>query len=216
MRRLAISLITVLTLATCLNVASAQGDRDHHGRPAGTAPGVRGPVHGPAGPGVAGPRRSFSAPTVPHTAYSGTIRRENRARVLHAPAFRPRVDQRQYTSPRTLQQIQRTTHLPSTIRRQYRAAQSSGVNRRHAEGLHLRRHTARIYTQRRMKTFGSHHHRYRHRRRGYTYYLGGWWYAFPWWEESYSDYDYWSDICSSRWGFGTRRYYRCMAYYGFY
>jgi hypothetical protein len=67
-----------------------------------------------------------------------------------------------------------------------------------------------------MQVLGAHHRRYRHRRRGYTYFYGGWWYASPWWLSSYIDYDYWSDVCASRWGYYTPGYYSCMAYYGFY
>jgi hypothetical protein len=63
---------------------------------------------------------------------------------------------------------------------------------------------------------GKHHRRHRHRQHGYTYYYSGWWYASPWWLETYGDYDYWSGICAYRWGYGTGRYYWCMAYYGFY
>jgi hypothetical protein len=67
-----------------------------------------------------------------------------------------------------------------------------------------------------MRILGARHRRYRHRRHGFAHYYGGWWYASPWWLSAYSDYDYWSDVCGSRWGYGTRRYYSCMAYYGFY
>jgi hypothetical protein len=62
---------------------------------------------------------------------------------------------------------------------------------------------------------GSHFHRFRFRHGRFRYYHLGWWYALPWWIGSYSDYDYWSNVCASRWGYGTYRYRRCMAYYGF-
>jgi len=63
---------------------------------------------------------------------------------------------------------------------------------------------------------GHNFHRYRSRRDGHHYYYRGWWYAFPWWFEGYSDYDYWSNVCAARWGYNTYRYYRCMRSYGFY
>lgn len=63
---------------------------------------------------------------------------------------------------------------------------------------------------------GSHFSRYRHRRGRFHYFYHGWWYAFPWWIGSNSDYYYWSHVCALRWGYHTYRYYRCMHYYGFY
>ena len=66
---------------------------------------------------------------------------------------------------------------------------------------------------------GAHYPRYRHRRRGYGYYYGGWWYASPWW--TYGGYygescTYWADECASQWGWNTESYYACLRYYGCY
>lgn len=63
---------------------------------------------------------------------------------------------------------------------------------------------------------GSLFPRYRFRHGRFHYFHLGWWYASPWWIGGYSYYDYWSDVCSSRWGYRTYRYYRCMRYHGFY
>ena len=105
---------------------------------------------------------------------------------------------------------------PQTVQQQYRATRQRHVSPQVVQHAPLRQHTSKIYTQRRMQILGAHHPRHRHRQRGYAYYYGGWWYASPWWLESYSDYDYWSDVCGSRWGYYTPGYYSCMAYYGFY
>ena len=66
---------------------------------------------------------------------------------------------------------------------------------------------------------GAHYPRYRYRHRGYPYYYGGWWYAYPWWIDNgpyYNggDCDYWSNVCASQWGYGSDDYYGCMSYYG--
>ena len=68
---------------------------------------------------------------------------------------------------------------------------------------------------------GANYPRYRHRHRGYPYYYGGWWYAYPWWIESGpyyygDDCEYWSNVCASQWGYDTGGYYSCMSYYGCY
>ena len=68
---------------------------------------------------------------------------------------------------------------------------------------------------------GAHYPRHRHRGRGFTYYYAGWWYAFPWWDSFYGSYygddcSYWDSQCAWQWGYGTRRYYRCMRYHGCY
>lgn len=65
---------------------------------------------------------------------------------------------------------------------------------------------------------GAHYPRHRHRGRGFVYYYGGWWYAYPWWDSYYGAYysddcTYWDRQCAWRWGYGTRRYYRCMRYH---
>ena len=99
---------------------------------------------------------------------------------------------------------------------QYRIGGQGRFSPQMAPGTTLRQHANRTYLQRRMQVLGVHHHRYRHRRHGYAYYYGGWWYASPWWLSAYSDYDYWSDVCASRWGYGTDRYNSCMNFYGFY
>lgn len=153
---------------------------------------------------------------------TGGVRHVYRA----APQYHvsPRVVQHHYTATRQYRVI------PHTVRHHYRATShriSPGVVQhqtrtrrrtvsRNVAHARLRQHTSRTYTHRRMLVLGAHHRRYRHRRHGYAYYYGGWWYASPWWLESYSDYDYWSDVCASRWGYYTRGYYSCMAYYGFY
>ena len=68
---------------------------------------------------------------------------------------------------------------------------------------------------------GAHYPRYRQRQHGFHHYHRGWWYAFPWWIASEPYYyggscEYRSNICASRWGYGTRRYHRCMRYQGCY
>ena len=55
------------------------------------------------------------------------------------------------------------------------------------------------------KKWSGHGHRYRHKRHGYSYYYGGYWYATPWWtfpiqEPYYNDEDAHVDWC--------RRHYR--------
>jgi hypothetical protein len=123
--------------------------------------------------------------------YSG-----NRGTVVHAPRLNPGIVQHHYrTTPRYGVSSQVMQHAPSVYSRQ---------------------HTSRVYTRSRVTRSGTHYRRHRHRRRGYVYYHGGWWYAFPWWIGDYSDYDYWSDVCASRWGYDTYGYYRCMRYHGFY
>ena len=114
------------------------------------------------------------------------------------------------------QRLQRLTHGNIT-QHQFRGTRQNRVTPRVAKHAGLRQHTSRIYTQRRMQRLsGKHHRRYRHRRGGYLYNHGGWWYAFPWWLSDDSGYDYWSNVCASRSGYGTPEYYSCMAYYGFY
>lgn len=82
---------------------------------------------------------------------------------------------------------------------------------------------APIYGTRRMAGFhsGAHYPRHRHRGRGFIYYYGGWWYAYPWWDSYYGSYynddcSYWDRQCARQWGYGTRRYYQCMRYQGCY
>jgi hypothetical protein len=129
---------------------------------------------------------------------------------MHAPRLRAGSVQHQY---RTAPQYRVS---PRTVQHQNRATRQRRVSPQVVQHAPLRQHTSKTYTQRRMQILGAHHRRHRHRRHGYAYYYGGWWYASPWWLESYSDYDYWSDVCASRWGYYTPGYYSCMAYYGFY
>ena len=66
---------------------------------------------------------------------------------------------------------------------------------------------------------GAHYPRYRHRHRGFHHYHRGWWYAFPWWILSGpygGSCEYWSDVCATRWGYGTRGYHSCLRYHGCY
>jgi hypothetical protein len=83
------------------------------------------------------------------------------------------------------------------------------------QGVRVVRHAPQVYSRRSVRA-GAHYRRHRKRRPGYTYYYGGWWYEFPWWQSYYSgDYCGYRDrYCGLRWGFGTSRYYRCMRYYG--
>ena len=65
---------------------------------------------------------------------------------------------------------------------------------------------------------GANYPRYRHRHRGYGYYYGGWWYAYPWWTETGpyyygGDCDYWSNVCASQYGYDSDAYYSCMSNY---
>ncbi len=198
MRKTLISLITIAVLAISMNMASAQ--KGHHGGGGGGgAAAVRGgggggiPTFSGGGRGGGGPSPSFSAPSGTVGGYSRSIGGYNRGSIVHAPRLNSGIVQRQYQATRQ----QRLS--PQVLQR-----------------TPLQQQTSRIYTQRRIQTLGAHHRRYHHRRRGYAYYYGGWWYAFPWWLESYSDYDYWSSVCASQWGYYTPGYYSCMAYYGFY
>ena len=152
----------------------------------------------------------------------------SRGPVVHQPRLSPSFVQQQYRAaphqrlgPRMLPQQSLTTRQhrkaplvhEGRIRQQY--IQQKQL-RQHVQGQRLQQHTSTIYTQRRMQDQGKHHRRHRRRQRGFTYFYAGWWYAYPWWEESYSDYGYWSRVCAYRWGYRTRGWYRCMAYYGFY
>ena len=180
--------------------APAAGGRSSSPGPRQFFGGNRGAAHGPGpSPGMA--QRQGS----PH--YSvGTPSLQQRS----APQFRfgPRFGEHTYrTGPQY------------SVQPQYRGTphyRTRGQGRFSQQVAPLRQHANRTYLQRRMQVIGAHHHRYRHRRRGYAYYYGGWWYASPWWLSAYSDYDYWSDVCASRWGYGTDRYHSCMAFYGFY
>lgn len=168
-----------------------------HAAPAGRsfAPHVSGRSFTPR---VGGP--SFTRPIGNRTANFANVHRGTRAN--------PSV-------PRA-QRLQRLTHGNIT-QHQFRGTRQNRVTPRVAKHAGLRQHTSRIYTQRRMQRLsGKHHRRYRHRRGGYLYNHGGWWYAFPWWLSGDSGYDYWSNVCASRSGYGTPEYYSCMAYYGFY
>lgn len=91
----------------------------------------------------------------------------------------------------------------------------------HGGGLPLARH-APTYARPGAAGFhaGSHYPRHRHRGRGFVYYYGGWWYAYPWWNSYYGSYyddcSYWDRRCAWRWGYGTRKYYGCMRYHNCY
>lgn len=141
----------------------------------------------------------------------GAFHSSNRGTVLHAPRIGRSVVQHQYRA------MPQHRISPRVVQHQYRSRPQHRGSRTTVQHARLQQHTSRIYTQRRLKSVsGAHHRRYRHRRHGYAYYHVGWWYASPWWLGTYNDYDYWSDVCASRWGYGTSRYFRCMAYYGFY
>ena len=142
---------------------------------------------------------------------TGAFHSGNRGAVVHTPRLSPGIVQHQFRG------TPQYRVSPRVVQHQYRGTPQYRVSPGVVKHARLRQHTSRIYTQRRMQSHsGKHHRRHRHRQRGYAYYYGGWWYASPWWLGSYSDYDYWSDVCASRWGYGTPGYYSCMAYYGFY
>jgi hypothetical protein len=198
-----IGLITIAALAISVNVASAQkgGGRGSHGGGGGSAAVGGGGSRGGPGP-------SFSAPSGNVRGYSRSMGGYNPGGTVHAPRLSPGIVQHQYRA------MPKYRVSPGIVQHQYRATQKYRVSPRVVQ--RVPRYTSQAYTQRKMQTLGAHHRRYRHRRRGYAYYYGGWWYAYPWWLESYSDYDYWSSVCAYRWGYYTPGFYRCMAYYGFY
>jgi len=70
-----------------------------------------------------------------------------------------------------------------------------------------------------LKRLGEHHPRHRHRQRGFAYFYGGWWYAYPWWAEYYpsgASCEYAQSVCAVDWGYQTENYYLCMRDYGCY
>ncbi len=70
-----------------------------------------------------------------------------------------------------------------------------------------------------LKRLGAHYPRHRHRQRGFAYLYGGWWYAYPWWEEYYpsgASCEYAQSVCAVNWGYQTENYYICMRDYGCY
>ena len=216
MRKTLINLIAIAALSVSVNVASAQ--RGGHG---GGYGGGHGGGHGGGGFGAyrgggggrGGPGPSFHAPSGSVGGHSRSMGGHGRPGVVvHAPRSGRGTVQHQNRATR------RYRVSPGTVQHQYRAKPQYRVSPNVVRRAPLRKHTSRKYTQRRLHSLsGKYHKRYRHRRHGYAYYYGGWWYAFPWWlERNYNDYDYWSSVCAYRWGYYTSRYYRCMAYYGFY
>jgi hypothetical protein len=211
MRKMTISLLTLLGLVLCLDTASAQNPLFGGGGSGGGGGGGSAPVGGGGGGGAA-PSPSFSG------APPGHVGGHPPPRGYHpAPQSSPGMGQGNPLAPRygggpgiVQRQYRTTPHYQPRPQSQYQAGNPLSP---HAQP---QQHTSRIYMQRRIGVLGAHHQRYRYRRQGYTHFYGGWWYASPWWLESYSDYDYWSSVCADRWGYGTRRYYSCMAYYGFY
>jgi hypothetical protein len=228
-KALAVTLVSIAALALATNVASAQRGGDHGGGGGGGSAAVSGgggkgggarPSFGGGGKGGGGPSHSFNAPSGKTGGYSRPAGGYSRGAVMHAPRQSAGSAQHHRAaplySPRTVHQYRASP--------QYRvsphAAQHESRTTRQPVGPNVvqhapvRQHTSKTYTRRRMQVVGAHHRRYRHRRHGYTYNYGGWWYASPWW--LYSDYYYWSEVCASRWGYYTPGYYSCMAYYGFY
>jgi hypothetical protein len=70
-----------------------------------------------------------------------------------------------------------------------------------------------------LRRLGEHHPRHRYRQRGFAYFYGGWWYAYPWWEEYYpsgASCEYAQSVCAVDWGYQTENYYLCMRDYGCY
>lgn len=94
-------------------------------------------------------------------------------------------------------------------------AQPGEHRRFDAQRYDAQRYSQRYDAQRR----GAHHPRHRHRQRGFTYFYGGWWYAYPWWEDNYYYGESCEDthrFCIAQWGYRTSNYYACMRYYGCY
>ncbi len=185
-----LALIAVLAGALAFPaVASARDGGGHHGGGRGSGGGSHGHSFGGRGGGSHGGGMPRSGPRT-------GFYRGNRGAVGHAPRMSPRVTQHHYRA------------AP-----QYRVGPQVT---RHAPRVYSRQNRSQSYTHRQMRSrSGAHYRRYRHRRHGYAYYRGGWWYAFPWWLGSEPYYeggycDNWANRCAYRYGYGTWSYYRCM------